>query len=78
MAQLGARFHGMEEVIGSIPIRSTNQFNHLAAPPFRDTDLTCFGQWQGWLAMLLGTTVISPSPVVNIWLFQTSEILPAN
>jgi hypothetical protein len=28
--------------------------------------------------MLLGTTVISPSPVVNIWLFQTSEILPAN
>ena len=23
MAQLGARFHGMEEVIGSIPIRST-------------------------------------------------------
>ena len=24
MAQLGARFHGMEEVIGSIPIRSTN------------------------------------------------------
>ena len=25
MAQLGARFHGMEEVIGSIPIRSTNK-----------------------------------------------------
>ena len=23
VAQLGARFHGMEEVIGSIPIRST-------------------------------------------------------
>src|ERR1700737_4864261 len=34
VAQLGARFHGMEEVIGSIPIRSTNQFNHLEAPPF--------------------------------------------
>jgi hypothetical protein len=33
VAQLGARFHGMEEVIGSIPIRSTN---HLEAPPFRD------------------------------------------
>src|SRR5882724_9618032 len=31
-----ARYHGMEEVIGSIPIRSTNQFNHLEAPPFRD------------------------------------------
>ena len=24
VAQLGARFHGMEEVIGSVPIRSTN------------------------------------------------------
>jgi hypothetical protein len=29
VAQLGARFHGMEEVIGSIPIRSTNQFFNL-------------------------------------------------
>ena len=29
VAQLGARFHGMEEVIGSIPIRSTNYFNNL-------------------------------------------------
>jgi hypothetical protein len=29
VAQLGARFHGMEEVIGSIPIRSTNQSNNL-------------------------------------------------
>src|SRR6266478_5177712 len=36
VAQLGARFHGMEEVIGSIPIRSTNYFNYLEAPPFRD------------------------------------------
>src|SRR5882757_4079602 len=25
VAQLGARFHGMEEVIGSIPIRSTKK-----------------------------------------------------
>ena len=25
MAQLGARFHGMEEVVGSIPTRSTNK-----------------------------------------------------
>ncbi len=32
VAQLGARFHGMEEVIGSIPIRSTNQFNNLDRP----------------------------------------------
>jgi hypothetical protein len=29
VAQLGARFHGMEEVIGSIPIRSTNYFQQL-------------------------------------------------
>ena len=33
VAQLGARFHGMEEVIGSIPIRSTNHFKHLAPAP---------------------------------------------
>ncbi len=30
VAQLGARFHGMEEVTGSIPVRSTNQ-----PPPFQ-------------------------------------------
>ncbi len=33
VAQLGARFHGMEEVIGSIPIRSTNLLNKLADIP---------------------------------------------
>ena len=33
---LGARFHGMEEVVGSIPTRSTNNVKHLAPPPFRD------------------------------------------
>jgi hypothetical protein len=26
VAQLGARFHGMEEVVGSIPTRSTKFF----------------------------------------------------
>jgi hypothetical protein len=36
VAQLGARFHGMEEVVGSIPTRSTSYFKHLEAPPFRD------------------------------------------
>ena len=30
VAQLGARFHGMEEVVGSIPTRSTKQSNNLA------------------------------------------------
>jgi hypothetical protein len=29
VAQLGARFHGMEEVAGSIPARSTNILNDL-------------------------------------------------
>ena len=29
VAQLGARFHGMEEVAGSIPARSTNSLNKL-------------------------------------------------
>src|SRR5512140_2304352 len=32
VAQLGARFHGMEEVIGSIPIRSTKSFVRLQLP----------------------------------------------
>ena len=31
VAQLGARFHGMEEVIGSNPIRSTKLFKRLRA-----------------------------------------------
>ena len=35
MAQLGARFHGMEEVIGSIPIRSTNKSTTCKLPPFQ-------------------------------------------
>ena len=33
VAQLGARFHGMEEVVGSIPTRSTNYSNKLAYSP---------------------------------------------
>ena len=32
VAQLGARFHGMEEVDGSNPSRSTNTLEILAAP----------------------------------------------
>jgi hypothetical protein len=41
VAQLGARFHGMEEVVGSIPTRSTNQISHFEAPPFRDFVAFC-------------------------------------
>ena len=40
VAQLGARFHGMEEVIGSIPIRSTNQPTNLADS---QKNAICFG-----------------------------------
>ena len=42
MAQLGARFHGMEEVVGSIPTRSTKSLNALAAARCRSgRSLTC-------------------------------------
>ena len=46
MAQLGARFHGMEEVVGSIPTRSTKSLNGLAPIPifilkFLPVTLTC-------------------------------------
>jgi hypothetical protein len=34
VAQLGARFHGMEEVVGSIPTRSTKLPQHLPASVF--------------------------------------------
>ena len=34
VAQLGARFHGMEEVVGSIPTRSTKSRNLSVCPPF--------------------------------------------
>ena len=32
VAQLGARFHGMEEVVGSIPTRSTKSFQQFSRP----------------------------------------------
>src|SRR6185437_5561238 len=34
VAQLGARFHGMEEVVGSIPTRSTIKSTTCKLPPF--------------------------------------------
>ena len=49
MAQLGARFHGMEEVIGSIPIRSTKYL------PFKTRALEAHAfAWRG-----LGSCVFS-------------------
>ena len=44
VAQLGARFHGMEEVIGSIPIRSTNQPHQDEPLPERDLFLFLEGR----------------------------------
>ncbi len=46
VAQLGARFHGMEEVVGSIPTRSTKCFNSVTIPirdsTFQKTFLNSF------------------------------------
>src|SRR5271166_1011873 len=39
VAQLGARFHGMEEVVGSIPTRSTKSLNNLDGAPARGCDI---------------------------------------
>ena len=62
MAQLGARFHGMEEVIGSIPIRSTKQpiqnqvyAGNGALPPFHDFVSFCVTPAEGLRRLL--TTV---------------------
>jgi hypothetical protein len=41
VAQLGARFHGMEEVVGSIPTRSTILSNEL-----HSTILTSSTAWK--------------------------------
>jgi hypothetical protein len=41
VAQLGARFHGMEEVVGSIPTRSTKSINNLVAPVAASTGQHC-------------------------------------
>jgi hypothetical protein len=39
VAQLGARFHGMEEVVGSIPTRSTNS-RFRSRSQFRDSSVS--------------------------------------
>jgi hypothetical protein len=53
VAQLGARFHGMEEVVGSIPTRSTNQSNNLAD---RAAETRCAGSLAALSAALPVTT----------------------
>jgi hypothetical protein len=50
VAQLGARFHGMEEVVGSIPTRSTNYCEVFRSASF------------SWLChILITSSKISPS-----------------
>jgi hypothetical protein len=68
VAQLGARFHGMEEVIGSIPIRSTKQplQNQAYAgsgwlPPFHDFVSFCVTRAEG-LRRLLTTAPVATDP----------------
>src|SRR5271170_5082514 len=64
VAQLGARFHGMEEVIGSIPIRSTKQpltnqayVGRLSLPPLHDFVSFCVTRAEG-LRRLLTTAAV--------------------
>ena len=58
VAQLGARFHGMEEVVGSIPTRSTK---------FSITYRVLFFRWRdGRLARATGTWVESFCRVSHI------------
>jgi hypothetical protein len=46
VAQLGARFHGMEEVVGSIPTRSTKSpVTYKALDAAARRDLAGFGQY---------------------------------
>jgi hypothetical protein len=50
VAQLGARFHGMEEVIGSIPIRSTKQPSYIKNVPGGVQALLLPLVWPQWKA----------------------------
>ena len=57
VAQLGARFHGMEEVIGSIPIRSTNKL-------FKISDLEWYiptGYPKFWLHLVANSKILLQS-----------------
>ena len=58
MAQLGARFHGMEEVVGSIPTRSTNLQVVTDSGVF---SLVAFGWWKLFPALQAHS-----SPYLNI------------
>jgi hypothetical protein len=44
---LGARFHGMEEVVGSIPTRSTKSLNNLEAPLVDGDSHSLQSAWAG-------------------------------
>jgi hypothetical protein len=54
VAQLGARFHGMEEVVGSNPTRSTKSLNKL-----RRAFVSSFRHRRKWRGIEVTTTVRS-------------------
>ena len=80
MAQLGARFHGMEEVIGSIPIRSTKQpiqnqvyAGNGALPPFHDFVSFCVTPAEGLRRLL--TTVPAGADSFDFFRLCLSDFL---
>ena len=89
MAQLGARFHGMEEVVGSIPTRSTNfNFFRYLFYLFRCMEgIDCFLQlWKRSFfehkkvlsPQLFGDTIFRAWPEIRPESFGTSTRLTAN
>ena len=80
VAQLGARFHGMEEVIGSIPIRSTKQplINQAYAgrrslPPLSDFVSFCVTRAEGLRRLL--TTVPAGADSFDFFRLCLSDFL---
>ena len=80
VAQLGARFHGMEEVVGSIPTRSTKQplqnqayAGSGALPPFHDFVSFCVKRAEGLRRLL--TTVPAATDSFDLFRLCLSDFL---
>ena len=80
VAQLGARFHGMEEVIGSIPIRSTKQpltnqayAGRRSLPPLGDFVSFCVTRSEGLRRLLTSAAVEADS--FEFFLLRASDFL---
>ena len=73
VAQLGARFHGMEEVVGSIPTRSTKSLQELSGTPPKP--FARILPANGRIFPRDGTTVFfSPPSVVFCFFSATTEL----